>query len=190
MARALIIAVGVLMTVVLAAWYFGSPISSVNTPSFASTTADAVGKESSQNPAVSKTNTTSKKVPTTATKSLLTQKGSYQCDFTQVTSTGQSANVIYLYGGKLRAEFRTRNANGVVANLLVYDGHYVYEWREGASTGKRSILTSLSDLPLVIPKDLTSGQIFGDNFESVGWLCHTWLTNKSLLTPPSYVTFN
>jgi hypothetical protein len=65
----------------------------------------------------------------------------------------------------------------------------MYQWSEGASQGKRTVLSSLSQLPAAIPKDLTSGTIIGNSYESVGWLCHTWLTNKSLLMPPSYVTF-
>ncbi len=123
-------------------------------------------------------------------KSLLTQSGSYQCDYDQVKESGVSHNVIYIYGGRLRGEFRTSINGNSTANLVVYDGHYLYQWREGTSVGTRNLLTSLSQLPLVIPKDLTSGQIYGTSYESVGWNCHNWLTNKSLLTPPSYVTFN
>lgn len=192
MAKALLMAIGVLMIVVFASWYFGSPMNPVLGPNAAtSTNAAGMTNDATQVSAEPSQKAAPKAPAQTAPKSLLTQKGSYECDYTQVTGSGQSSNVIYMYGGKLRAEFRTRNADGTVtANLLVYDGRYVYEWREGTSSGTRSVLTSLSKLPLIIPKNLTSGQIIGDNFESVGWRCHTWLTNKSLLTPPSYVTFN
>ncbi len=184
------VVVGVLMLVVTASWYFGSPIQPVLDPRIATTTAEAASDPSVPAPKTTK-DTASKTPAQNAFKSLLTQKGSYECDYTQVTKNGQGSNVIYMYGGKLRAEFRTSNPQGgVTANLLIYDGHYVYEWREGSSSGTRSVLTSLSNLPLVIPKNLTSGQIYGDSFESVGWRCHTWLTNKSLLMPPSYVTFS
>lgn len=132
----------------------------------------------------------SKGIPDSTTyKSLLTQTGSYECDYSSASGEGQTSNVIYIYGGKMRGEFRTISAGNSSGNLFVYDGHYMYQWKEGASIGTRTVLTSLSQLPLIIPKDLTSGAIVGNSYESVGWQCHSWLTNKALLTPPSYVTF-
>ena len=122
-------------------------------------------------------------------KSLLTQKGNYQCDYSQVTSDGQSNNVVYISDGKLRAEFRSTIKGQEGANLSVYDGRYLYTWREGTSVGTKSLITSLGQLPTAIPKDLTSGAIHGDGVNSVGWDCHTWLVDKKLLTPPVYVTF-
>jgi hypothetical protein len=133
----------------------------------------------------------SKGIPNSTTyHSLLTQKGSYECDYAGASAGGQTNNVIYIYGGKMRGEFRTISPGQSTANLFVYDGHYLYQWKEGSSTGTRTVLTSLSQLPLIIPKDLTSGAIIGDNYTSVGWQCHSWLTNQALLTPPSYVSFN
>jgi hypothetical protein len=121
--------------------------------------------------------------------SLLTQPGSYQCDYDQVTASGQSHNVIYLSGGKLRAEFRTISGNVTAANLSIYDGHYLYSWKEGQSTGTKTGVTSLSQLPAAIPANLTSGKIYGNTYESVGWKCHAWIANNSILVPPSYVSF-
>ncbi len=122
-------------------------------------------------------------------KSLLTQKGNYQCDYNQVAADGQSQNVIYISGGKLRAEFRTMKSGQAVANLSVYDGRYLYEWPEGTTVGTRKLLTSLSELPAAIPKDLTSGAVVGTNQNSVGWNCHPWLVDTKLLVAPSYVIF-
>ena len=122
-------------------------------------------------------------------KSLLTQKGNYQCDYDQVSTSGKGHNVIYLSGGKLRAEFRTTVGATPSSNLSVYDGHYLYTWREGTTVGTKSLVTSLGQLPTAIPKDLTSGAIYGENYNSVGWQCHVWLLDAKLLTPPSYVTF-
>lgn len=135
------------------------------------------------------TATTPIKNGTPTFKSLLTQKGNYQCDFEQVSDTGVSHNVIYISGGKLRAEFRSTMKGQEGSNLSVYDGRYLYTWREGTTVGTKSLITSLGQLPTAIPKDLTSGTIYGDNYNSVGWQCHTWLVDKTLLTPPSYVTF-
>jgi hypothetical protein len=97
--------------------------------------------------------------------------------------------VIYLSGGKLRAEFRTISGNVTAANLSIYDGHYLYSWKEGQSTGTKTGVTSLSQLPAAIPANLTSGKIYGNTYESVGWKCHAWIANNSILVPPSYVSF-
>ncbi len=195
MNKSLLLAVGVIAAIALLVWFFTSSPSlpQQDSTNGASTTPGAT--VSPANPATTKPvpkQPTTQGVPNPNTyKSLLTQTGSYQCDYDQVQSTGKSHNVIYIYGGKMRGEFRTSNADGsTTSNLFVYDGRYMYQWKEGASVGNRTVLTSLSQLPLVIPKDLTSGGIVGNSYESVGWLCHTWLTNKALLTPPSYVSFN
>lgn len=140
---------------------------------------------------VPSTPTTEKGVPNASTyHSLLTQKGSYECDYSQVQSDGQSNNVIYISDGRLRGEFRKLSGNTSQANLMVYDGHYLYQWAEGQTKGTRTVLSALSQLPLVIPRDLTSGGIYGDSYQSVGWDCHSWIPVKSLLAPPSYVTFS
>lgn len=122
-------------------------------------------------------------------KSVLTQKGSYECDYDQVQQSSQSHNVVYLSDGKLRAEFRTTSGNTTSANLSVYDGRYLYSWKEGLSTGTRTTVTKLADLPSAIPQDLTSGKIYGTSYDSVGWKCHAWIPDAKLLTPPNYVTF-
>ncbi len=193
MSRLLVVSLSALAVFALAVWYFAypAPQNSQSDAAQASTQVATTTPTSEPTPVSAPAVKASGKSPSANTfKSLLTQTGSYQCDYSQVQSTGQSNNVIYIYGGKLRGEFRTSKNGDTIANLLVYDGRYLYSWQEGSSTGTRTLLTSLSQLPLVIPKDLTSGQIYGTNYESVGWNCHTWLTNKSLLTPPSYVTFN
>jgi len=122
-------------------------------------------------------------------KSLLTQKGNYQCDYDQVQSTGQGHNVIYLSDGKMRAEFHNVTGDVKAGSLSVYDGRYLYVWDEGKTVGTRTTVTSLGQLPAAIPKDLTSGKIYGTAYESVGWKCHTWLVDKTLLVPPAYVKF-
>jgi|SRR6185369_26379 len=192
MNKSLILAVAVLAAIAAGVWFFTTGPSFPDDSSTASSTSQSSstaltpgGTKASPTPAPSKGMSDS-----TTYKSLLTQTGSYECDYSSVTATGQTSNVIYIYGGKLRGEFRTISSpDKNSANLFVYDGHYLYQWTEGTSEGVKTVLTSLSQLPLIIPKDLTSGKIYGDSFVSVGWHCHTWLTNKSLLTPPSYVTF-
>ena len=190
MNRSLVLAIAVLAVIALTVWFFATPRlpikDTTNTNSTSSTTTTAQTKAAAS-PKAAATKAASN---SNTYKSLLTQSGSYECDYEQVQSSGQNKNVIYLYDGKMRGEFRTLSSGASTANLFVYDGHYLYQWQEGTSVGTRTVLSSLSQLPLVIPKDLTSGKIVGSSYESVGWNCHTWLTNKSLLSPPSYVTFN
>jgi len=189
MNKNLVLVVGVLVVIAAAVWFFTNDSSSQgNTASTTAPTSTTQTGTSATKTSPTKPATTG--IPNSTTyKSLLTQVGSYECDYSAANESGQSSNVIYIYGGKMRGEFRTISPGQSTANLFVYDGHYLYQWKEGASSGTRTVLTSLSQLPLIIPKDLTSGRIVGDNYTSVGWQCHSWLTNKSLLMPPSYVTF-
>ena len=89
----------------------------------------------------------------------------------------------------MRGEFRS-TVNGVsTATIMVYSGGSLYTWTEGMTTGKKTTLTSLADLPQVIPQDLTSGAIYGTGSTNVSWDCHDWATDATLLTVPAYVTF-
>jgi hypothetical protein len=192
MNKSLVLVLVVLAVIAFGVWFFTNGPSSPDS-STASSTAQSPTTTSAA-PAGGKATTAktaTKGIPNSTTyKSLLTQTGSYECDYSGVTASGQTSNVIYIYGGKMRGEFRTTSSGNTSANLFVYDGRYMYQWKEGSSEGTRTVLTSLSQLPLIIPRDLTSGSIIGNSYTSVGWQCHTWLTNKSLLTPPSYVTFS
>ncbi len=180
----MLIALGVIVVIALGVWLYTSNSASVAPSSNTATTPSPStdGK------------TTSPTTPSGAGsgntyKSLLRQNGSYKCDYAQVQSSGQGNSVIYIYGGKLRGEFRTTSGDVKAASLVVYDGHYLYTWTEGKSTGTRTVLTSLSQLPSVIPQDLTSGSIYGTSYNSVGWNCNYWLTDPKILIPPSYVKF-
>jgi hypothetical protein len=72
---------------------------------------------------------------------------------------------------------------------MVYNGGVLYVWQEGAKTGSKSTLSAASDLPVVLPTDLTSGKVIGSGLNSVGWDCHDWNKDPTLLEPPSYIKF-
>lgn len=189
----IIVAIALLAAIALGVWFYtsnpaSSEIQSATTTPSIDSVANPTAKPFTKTPA--KASTTGVPNSQTTYKSLLTQNGSYQCDYNSVTASGQTTGVIYIYNGKMRGEFRTQSPGESISNFFVYDGHYMYQWKEGRLTGVKTVLTSLSQLPFIIPKDLTSGAIIGSSYENIGWNCHTWLTNKSLLTPPSYVTFN
>ena len=142
----------------------------------------------SQTAPVAQADRTQAKAPI-AGGSLIAQKGSYQCDYDQVHQSGKSHNVIYLSGGKMRAEFRATTGNITTSVISVYDGVYLYTWTEGLAMGVRTSITSLKQLPAAIPADLTSGTVYGNEFESVGWKCHAWIADKTMLAAPAYVKF-
>jgi hypothetical protein len=122
-------------------------------------------------------------------KSIFAGSGNHECIYDQVTSSSQTKSVIQIADGKMRGEFRTTSGNQTIATLMVYTGGYLYSWKEGATTGTRTSISSVADLPDAIPQDLTSGAIFGTSAESVGWDCHAWLKDATVLTVPSYVKF-
>jgi len=142
---------------------------------------------------------TTTNVPTTTTpatvatksafKSIFTQSGNHECTYQQVGGSTQGTSVIYISNGKMRGEFRTTGGTVSSANLMIYNGGYLYSWVEGTTVGKKTSINSLADLPAVIPQDLTSGAVFGTSADSVGWDCHDWLTDNSIFVIPTYVKF-
>ncbi len=122
-------------------------------------------------------------------RSIFAQTGDYQCVYEQVGTSTRSTNTVDIADGKMRGEFRTVAGDKVVNDLMVYDGSYLYTWVEGATTGKRTVLHSIADLPDAIPTDLTSAAIFGTSQQNVSWDCHPWAKDSSQLMVPTYVTF-
>lgn len=123
-------------------------------------------------------------------KSLLSQKGNFECKYEQVDPNFRSTNVVYLSDGKMRAEFRTMPSTGSsISNLMVYDGQYLYVWKEGMPTGTRTQPKSISELPDVIPADITSAAVYGTSPLNVSYDCHPWSKVPSMLVKPAYVKF-
>ena len=90
----------------------------------------------------------------------------------------------------MRGEFRTQTAEGVnSANIMIYSGGTLYSWKEGTTTGRKSSIASIADLPEAIPADLTSGGGFGVSLNNVSWDCHDWAKDPAMLVIPSYVKF-
>lgn len=174
MNRNVLIGVAVIVLLAIGWWLFFSPKPSTDqTTQLTEDTAADTTSSSNTSP-----NTFSK---------ILSQNGNYECKYEQVSTTSQSVNLIYISDGKIRGEFRT---NGISGSMMVYDGVNLYVWREGAIVGTKMQLKSLAELPLIIPKDLTSGTVLGSGLDSVSWDCHPWSKNASLLVPPSEVTFS
>lgn len=176
MNRNLLIGIAVIVLVVLGWWIFSSP----------KTSTDNTAQPSADNTTTT-TGTSGSVTQKQTFKSLITQKGSYLCTYEQVSTSGKSTNSIYIADGRLRGEFRDSN---LVGNMMVYDGVYLYTWKEGTAVGTKMVLKSLAQLPTIIPKDLTSGASFGTNFDSVGWDCHQWIKDAKLLAPPVTVKFS
>ncbi len=118
--------------------------------------------------------------------SLITIAGNYECLYVQVTSSSQTTNTLYISDGRLRGEFRT---NGMGGNLVVYDGQYLYTWKEGSAVGIRTQPKTIADLPALIPQDMTSATVLGSGLNSAGWDCHPWIRDASILVAPSNVKF-
>lgn len=181
----------VVILILLGFWYIASL--PVTTPApVPSTTATSTATSTPVVVPTSTTPATSAAPAATATKSafksIFTQSGNHECTYQQVGASSQTTSVIYISGGKMRGEFRT---TGTVssANLMIYNGGYLYSWKEGTTVGKKLSINSIADLPSVIPKDLTSGAIFGTSADSVGWNCNDWLKDNSVFVIPTYVKF-
>ncbi len=150
---------------------------------------EVASTNSTDNTSTSQTNTNVPGMNTTL-GGIFDEKGNYQCDYTSVSQQSRSSNVIYISGGKLRAEFRTITATGSTGTLMFYDGTYLYTWTEGKSTGTISQPRTLKDFPALIPEDITSGKILGTSANNVSWICRDWLKDATKLVKPTYVKFN
>lgn len=123
--------------------------------------------------------------------SIFEQSGTHQCTYEQVGGTSEKASsVIDIADGKMRGEFRTTDTSGnTKATLMIYSGGTLYSWQEGMTTGTKSTIKTVADLPQVIPADLTSASVLGGSSQNVGWDCHAWLKDPSVFVVPSYVKF-
>lgn len=190
MNRNIWIGIIVVILIVIGVWYFaGTAGTGINATSTAatSTTATTTATTSGGTGSTGSTSGTAAKKSFT---SIFTQNGNYECDYTSASTSAQSSSVIYLADGKMRGEFRTTNASGTtVANLMIYTGGYLYSWKEGSSTGKKTSIRTIADLPAAIPSDLTSAAIFGTSENNVGWDCHPWARDTKLFSLPTYVKF-
>lgn len=176
--------VAVIILAVLGVWYYSSNSNpATDTQTETATSSDTTGVTGT--PAA-----TTPAAGSSTFRSIFTQTGNHQCDYTQTGTSSQGNSVIYIADGKMRGEFRTTTSGISTASLMIYTGGYLYSWKEGATTGTKSSIKTIADLPEVIPSDLTSGVILGTGSDNVGWNCHDWLKDTKLFTIPAYVTFS
>jgi hypothetical protein len=121
--------------------------------------------------------------------SIFTQSGNHQCTYEQVGTNTRSTSVVDIADGKMHGEFRTTGATNS-ADIMIYSGGVLYAWKEGATVGKKTNISSLADLPQAIPADLTSAAIYGFSSQNVSWDCHDWNKDVKLFVLPTYVTFS
>jgi len=119
-------------------------------------------------------------------KSIIAEKGSYQCTYSQASQSGQTISNIYIADGLLRGEFRDTDS---VGNMMIYNKGTLYIWQEGKTVGTKTQVSTLAQLPAVIPRDLTSGSSFGSGINSVGWDCHQWIKNPAFFVHSSQIKF-
>lgn len=185
----------IILIVGLGLWYSYSTSGAAPTQSDAgaTTTALTAGTETSAANLSSGTSAASGSSGSTAGtntfRSIFTQSGNNQCTYAAVTASIQSHNVVDIAGGKMHAEFRT-TGSVTTADLMTYSNGILYVWKEGATTGTKTSITSLADLPDAIPQDLTSGAVLGNSDNNVSWDCHAWNKDSSAFTIPSFVTFS
>lgn len=140
------------------------------------------------NPTPAKKPTTKTTTPTSGFTSIFKTTGSYECVFDQATAAGKTNKIIYLADGAMRGEFRS-NMENTPTTLMVYNGGYLYTWTEGSARGTKTRINSVSDLPSIVPTDLSKAASLGSSLNNVSWGCHPWIKNASLLKAPSYVQF-
>ena len=175
----------IIVLVVLGYWYYSSSPAGQGTTA-TSATSTALGTTTAPS-APSKG--TVKPAGTNTFRSIFAQSGSHQCNYERVDATGQSATVIYIGDGKMRAEFRTLSGTMAPATFMIYTGGYLYTWQEGTALGTKTTIKTVADLPTAIPKDLTSAVVLGTNLNNVGVNCRDWAKDAKMFVLPAYVKF-
>lgn len=183
MNRTIAIVVIIIILLGLGWWVFYTPKTDTVVPTGTATTTTTGGTNTSG----TGTNTPTSGATTPNTfKSIITQKGSYQCTYNQATQSGQTISTIYIADGMLRGEFRDIDA---VGNMMIYNKGTLYIWQEGKTVGTKTQINTLAQLPAIIPRDLTSSSSLGSGINSVGWDCHQWTKKASLFVPSTAIKF-
>lgn len=184
MKNSLWVYIGIAVAVVLmVVWVFSSAPKNLETPTGENAT---TSKATTTTTVPKKTTSPVATAPTEVFTNIFPQRGSYECNYEEVTQSGRTTNTIYFADGKMRGEFRTLGGS---SNIMVYDGTYMYVWVEGQSVGTMSRPRSISDFPAIVPKDFTTGTVLGSGINSASWSCHPWAKVSSFLQKPTYVKF-
>lgn len=185
----------IIVLIILGFWYYSSSSPMGLGEVATSTTSTDSGQAATNNTATAPVKDALPAAPgvkpasTNTFKSIFAQAGNHQCQYEQVSTTGQNRTAIYIGDGKMRAEFRTLSGEPAPATFMVYNGGYLYTWQEGKTTGTKTTIKTIADLPAAIPKDLTSAVVIGTNLNSVGVNCRDWLKDAKMFVLPSYVKF-
>jgi hypothetical protein len=146
---------------------------------------DSITTEDKQNMEQDDTNT----VPTKSSGTLgeiFTQGGNYTCEVNRDGDGNITEGVIYQAGEKTRFDLRVELANGDATEThVIRDGTSMYTWLSGQTAGVKTQITDTT--PLIIQPQ-GGGSVIGEN-ESFNWNCRAWLTDESVLTLPSDITF-
>ena len=168
----------IVILVAIGIWYF-SPSSVIDSTVSTNATLDAT-----------KATPTKPSATPSTFKSIFAQSGNHQCTYEQVSPTSRSNSLVFVADGKMRGEFRTNSADATITNIMVYNGGYLFSWKEGAVVGKKSSIKSIAELPEAIPSDLSSGAVYGTSADNVSWDCHDWLKDAKVFVLPINIAFS
>lgn len=186
MNRNWLIGIIIVVLVILGIWYFAGSGSMSTTGDNATSTATTTGSTTGTTGGTQSSSTGN----TNTFRSIFSQDGNTECVYDAVGAT-TAHNIIRIADGKMYGEFRTATASGSAGTFMIYSGGTLYVWREGASTGKKTTIRSIADLPEAIPADLSSDAILGaSGSNNVGWNCHPWAKDANQFSIPTYVKFS
>ena len=114
--------------------------------------------------------------------------GNVRCTY-EVTSaeSGTMSTVVYISGGKMRAESLGTDSEGVkTQSTVISDGQFTYVWSDKEETGMK------------IPAQQASGNTssawqgqaqYADPQQKADYKCESWNVDGTVFTPPSNITF-
>lgn len=123
-------------------------------------------------------------------QNVFSRGGNYTCTFgtvnTAAAAASQSSGTLYVAGGKTRGDFSVLASTGTRTTVhIIRSGGTNYTWVDGQTTGTKTAITATTATRIN-----PSGAGFSeDQFATVSWDCHPWLTDSSQFVPPTSIAF-
>lgn len=123
-------------------------------------------------------------------QNVFTRGGNYTCTFaTASTAAGtgaKSSGTIYVAAGKTRGDFSVLSNAGVRTTVhIIRNSSTNYTWIDGQTSGTKTAITATTATRI----NPSGAGFTEDQFASVSWDCHAWLTDATQFVPPASITF-
>jgi hypothetical protein len=141
-----------------------------------------------QTPKTEQPGTTQNAAPETAQgtlKSLLAMGKSVQCSFSNAaTDSAKVSGTLYVAGGKMRGDFQSTSGDTSINSHMIADSQNSYIWTDMNKQGFKFSITNQQQTNTAVK---SQGP---DMNQTIDYSCQDWVTDSSVFTLPSDITFS